>query len=113
MANIIRHGDVMLVEVEKVPNSAKLVTKANEFVVAEGETTGHRHVIVIDRPQVKLSETFIKAWQDAETRYLEVTAPAIIKHEEHKTITIAPGTYKQIQEREKDWFSMVVKKVVD
>ena len=53
-------------------------------------------------------------FQDAEGRYvLEVKEAATITHEEHHTITLQPGIYRQEQELERDPFLEQIKKVQD
>jgi len=86
----IRHGDVLLETIEKLPEG-KYETK-KDSVVAEGEVTGHAHRIVGAAVlQNQLNELFIDVGMDADVR---------ISHEEHGTVKIPAGTWKTIQQQE-------------
>ncbi len=81
------------------------------FVFAEGEATGHFHAIVVERPEDLTIE------KTATGDYVFVLkSQARITHPEHSLKTdlfVAPGTYRLNQRREKDWFQMSVRKVLD
>jgi hypothetical protein len=78
---IIRHGDVIVEKVEKIPESKSCGERKE---LAFGEVTGHAH-------RVDVGELF-------ETKegqlYLKVDTLAKLSHEEHKTMTLDPGCYK-------------------
>ncbi len=78
---------------------------SGSFVLAEGETTGHKHRITAERMEV----TQMKDGRF----YLALESEGKMTHEDHKTITIAPGIYEVGREREMNWFLKVVRKVVD
>ena len=104
MKNIIRHGDVNLHSAEKMEGA---VIKTNgSFVLELGETTGHRHVITVERPaDLVISKT-------ADGRYfLELKAPGKLTHEEHATIALAPDHYEVVQQRE--YTPEVIRNVAD
>ena len=46
----IRQGDVILIPVATVPADAQPVQPAGRLVLAEGETSGHEHVIAAPQP---------------------------------------------------------------
>jgi len=77
----IRHGDVLIEMVDKIPE-AKLLEGRKEL--AFGEVTGHAHRVDVG----ELFET-----KDGQL-YLKVEKLAQLSHEEHKTITLNPGCYK-------------------
>lgn len=78
------------------------------FTLALGEQTGHRHVITVERPDQ------MEMRQLATGEYvLVLTAPGTVTHEEHKQIVLPPGIYRAGKEREKDWFSLSVRQVID
>lgn len=106
--NIFRHGDLLFYPVDKFPQGKS--QKVKSYVVAEGETTGHKHVLASDQ-DIKV---LVKDISDnlAET-YLEVKAPAKLTHEEHKTLTLDPGKYKVVREREHDYLQKEERQVVD
>lgn len=98
-----RHGDIFFRKVEKVEGNE--VRHNGSFVVAEGETTGHKHVVKSQGMEIR---------QTADGRfYISLTEAGTLSHEEHKTITLPVGDYEVSNEREKDWFSISVRKVVD
>lgn len=107
MKNLLRrHGDVNFIPTE-LPKDAKEVFEGAEFVVAFGEQTGHNHTLTAE-PTTKY-----RIFEHDGKRYFHLNKPAQLSHPEHKTITLEPGTYVQGQEREKDWFSLSVRKVID
>ena len=105
----IRHGDISFHPVKSIPKSAKQVKHNGSFVVALGETTGHKHVIKAP------SFTNFEVWEDGEDRYVVVKEPITISHEEHRTPSKIwlPGIYKQKQELEEDAFADVIRQVKD
>ena len=104
----IRHGDLMFYPIKSMPKGK--VHKTKSYVVAEGETTGHKHVLASDQD----IEVIVKEIGDdlAET-YLEVKAPSKLTHEEHRTLTLDPGKYKVIREREHDYLKQEERRVID
>lgn len=106
MFKIIRHGDVSLHPVET--SKGKTIEHNGEFVVEWGEVTGHGH-----RLKVKNPEDLIIQKDTNGDFYFTLKSKGIISHEEHKTLTIQPGTYKKIIEREYDHFNHSIHRVVD
>lgn len=100
---IYRHGDLFFKPVKKV--EGKEIKHQGSFVLAEGETTGHKHVITAERMEIRQAENG--------RFYLSLGNGGTVTHEEHKTITLPPGLYEMGNEREKDWFNGAVRKVVD
>ena len=46
----IQHGDVLIREISRIPKGASIVARRNGLLlVAEGEATGHNHVITSDK----------------------------------------------------------------
>lgn len=128
VAAVVRHGDVSLHRVSAVPSDAKLVADQGDFILAYGETTGHTHKLVAGKHKVESTDPEIAAmfttgkFKVYETkdgvRFVEVEAPTPLKHQEHRTIVIPEGIYKQEQEREEDPFSEAtaeqrVRRVID
>jgi len=100
-----RHGDLMVKEISELPKQLK---KLNHNVLAHGES-GHRHVVVADRPaSVELLESI-----DGKTYMKVLGGNASLTHEEHKTITITPGFYVVEHETEFDYFQAEIKRVRD
>lgn len=97
--SVMRQGDVLLVPVKAVPGTATKQRKTRRTVLAEGEATGHAHVI--ESPDVRLYEV-IEEGDVAEMRqrFLEVEAEVALDHDEHATITVQPGLYEIRRQRE-------------
>jgi hypothetical protein len=102
-----RHGDINLHEVEKI--KGKTVKHDGTFILGLGETTGHRHVLTMEKPQ----DLIIR--KDGEGNYyFELKSEGKLTHEEHKTLTVKPGIYKRVQEQEVDHFQgSITRKVID
>jgi hypothetical protein len=101
-----QHGDVLLFKEEKLPAGVELEkSRSGKSVVAEGEVTGHMHVL-------DAAGTDIYKAQDG-TRYLEVKEDSPLTHEEHKTQTLSPGVYRIDAVREVDHFDKSIRSVRD
>lgn len=96
-----RQGDVLLTRVEEkdVPAGFRIMpTEARQAVLAEGELTGHHHVLH------GLARYYA---MPTGGRLIEVIEPAELRHQladgsqaEHNPIRLPPGWYRQIQQRE-------------
>ncbi len=95
-----RHGDLMLVPVEKIPIDAK---KIKGLTLALGETTGHHHTIN-GKAQLYLV---------GDQKYFQVFENSILEHQEHKTIPLEKGSYKLNLEQEFDPFLETIRRVRD
>lgn len=78
------------------------------YIVGYGEATGHHHMVSVVNPDdmeiVKVEGGYI----------LTLKSEGIVRHQEHKEIKLAPGTYKVGHEREVDYFAeAIVRNVVD
>jgi len=89
MGNVIRHGDVKIEQVETIPKSKKI----NKIVLAEGEVTGHFHVL---QGELAFAE------QDNDKYFEVLSESAKLSHEEHDTLQIPKGKYKYLIQREVD-----------
>lgn len=101
---IYRHGDVNLVKVDKLPDSAAEIKEEGIVTLAHGEVTGHHHSIY--------NNSAATQYKSLEAEFLEVKEAVELKHHEHKPITIQPGTYQKVIAREYVNPDMV-RKVVD
>ena len=97
-----------------IPTEEK-ITKPTEhngsYVFAEGEATNHFHKILVKNP----NDMVLQKMPDG-SYLVEFRAPATITHPEHSLrgdLVVPIGTYRLTQRREKDWFSMTVRKIVD
>ena len=106
--NIYRHGDLLIREIKELPKTIKKLVKTDKFVLAEGETTGHKHLLK-DK-----TKTGFEVYQDVNGNFvLDLKVDAEVSHEEHKTVKIKKGIYFVEHEKEFDWFEKATKKVVD
>ena len=83
-----RQGDLLIVKVEKIPEGA---IKQNNWVLAEGEATGHMHKL--DSGEV---------YEENGVLYFRVPQGSIstLNHPEHKPIEFETGEYKVVRQRE-------------
>ena len=95
--NIYRHGDLSFKQIDKLPEDVKEMKQEKSFVLALGEHTGHKHVITAEKEGVVQMLTTM----DGKT-VLVIEGVALLTHEEHKTITFAPGIYEMDNEQEYD-----------
>ena len=106
----LRHGDYTFVPVKRVEGT-KIETKGNTFIFGEGEATGHMHTLHV--PHMDDMEWY----KQADGSYIvTLKKDGYATHPEHsmRTDMIVPaGTYKVYQRREKDWFSLSTRRVID
>lgn len=108
MAQFIRQGDLLFRPVKSVPRKAKKVFTGKSYVVAEGEHTGHKHVVTIEKP-----DTDFSVYEFESQAYLKFGSEATLTHNEHNTQVLAPTTYVVVQEQEFDYFAKEVVRVQD
>jgi hypothetical protein len=103
---LIQQGDVLIRSVSKMPKNLKKVErKARGFVLAEGEVTGHAHVIESDI-DLMLDEASGKMFMHNDS---EVT----VKHEEHHHVDVPAGDWELGIVKEYDHFAEEARKVQD
>jgi hypothetical protein len=82
-----RQGDLLFVRQDVLPSG---LTARPGLVILAGETTDHAHRVtagtVLDAPDG--------------TIWLHLTTPAAVVHEEHGPITLAPGPWLVVRQRE-------------
>ncbi|SRR5579885_509108 len=89
---IIRHGDVILTPVERIPKGQRKPVKDN--VLAYGEVTGHSHTLVAEPGAAELFTV-------GEGMYLAVSEEGVsLRHQEHAQLTIPRGDYSVTIKRE-------------
>jgi len=87
-----RQGDVLIVEVAKIPTRTKLDKRAR-VLVAEGEATGHAHVLVPAEDATVLA--------DADIEFIRIMgANGLLTHDEHTAIELPPADYRVVRQRE-------------
>jgi len=101
----IRHGDVDIFQITKEEVKGEILKHKGSFILAEGETTGHHHVITADKMEIRKTE---------HGYILTLKSDGTLTHPEHKTLVIPKGDYYVDKEREVDHFgSGVERKIVD
>ena len=93
-----RHGDLLIVK-SKVPTGATIV---KDSVLAYGEVTGHAHRV-----------TGATVLSRADVCYIDAPNGATVVHEEHNTITLPPGEWEVIRQREFDPYERTARQVAD
>jgi acetyl-CoA carboxylase carboxyltransferase component len=93
---VLRQGDVLLTRVASIPAGAKEANHAQDgIVLAWGEVTGHRHLVLTEDKAPKA-----RMWDAGAERYLQVLETTALQHEEHAAIPLEPGVYKVVQQRQ-------------
>ena len=102
-----QQGDVIIERVTRIPDSAekKEPNHAKGIVLADGEISGHLHLIE-DTDVVTLFE-------DNGRKYLKIDEPASVSHDEHKTIEMDAGEYEIRIVQEYDHFAEEAREVRD
>ncbi|HEY9870989.1 MAG TPA: hypothetical protein V6D08_17620 [Candidatus Obscuribacterales bacterium] len=92
MTIMYRQGDVLLVKQDRLPEGARQVNSQEpRIVLAFGEATGHAHAIGCR------SATLYRVGHE---RFLRTEQGATLTHEEHAPITLEPGVYRVVRQRE-------------
>jgi hypothetical protein len=91
-----RQGDVLIVPVKELPAKLEPVQREHgRIILAHGEVTGHAHAIKDQKAALfrdpKLAAIFMNVSADG---------PVALEHEEHGTISIPPGNYQIVRQRE-------------
>lgn len=114
MAQIIRHGEVILKPINALPKEAVLKEETFDVMVAHSET-GHHHILEV-KDKIDMSKIKVYTW-NGET-YLEVPQIAELWHKKtgsdvHKTHTVTPAVYKIQLKKEFDYFAGLIRQVRD
>jgi hypothetical protein len=92
---LYRQGDILLVREEDEPWDHWQGKPTPGFlVVAQGEKTGHDHVIT--GPGVAFSED----WRSQQPDYVHLPTPARMIHPEHAPLDLESGYYRIVRQRE-------------
>jgi hypothetical protein len=93
---MFRQGDVLTVPVSTIPEQLDPVEReGGRVILARGERTGHAHAIKAEGAALfrdpKLMAVFLTVSADG---------PVALNHDEHDTITLPPGRYQIVRQRE-------------
>lgn len=106
----IRHGDILLTRIDSLPEGEELKHDGS-YILAYGEVTGHKHVVTVAEPET------LKIVKHDGAVYMSITVPvddpAILSHEEHKTIEVPAGFWKISFEQEYDYALENINRVID
>ena len=101
---LIRQGDVLLVPVPEIPSHIGAVdneTTADRHVLAEGEATGHAHVVAGVGLRLVEWRRPVRWSRDERRTYLVVEAQeANLSHQEHLPLAVPEGLYEVRRQRE-------------
>lgn len=86
-----RQGDVFLKSIDEFPDGEIIKPINGRIILAEGEVTGHAHVMNSRDVIAKMIGTAL---------YLHVFKETLLKHEEHGDIKVIPGNYEVRRQRE-------------
>jgi hypothetical protein len=112
---LIRQGDVLLVPTDRdvvdgeAPASRREVKRVDgRLVLAEGEATGHAHVVHDGHARLERQEfgEQRRVWSNrgsgSRSRIVLIVecSPVTLVHEEHEPLTLPPGSYLVRRQRE-------------
>jgi len=101
---MIVQGDVFFTKLKKLPEGIKTRSRSRRgYVIAEGEATGHAHVINEE----------IEFYEKDGVLYLKTEKEVQVKHEEHKPVIIGKGIWRVGIVREYDPFTEEARTVKD
>ena len=102
----LRHGDISFIKTEMDISNLKKIG-SNKFTVAEGESTGHHHIITATKGTVDVYEG------KKGEMIISVNGKAVLTHPEHKTLEFTTGIWKVDREQEFDYFMKAKRQVLD
>lgn len=106
-----RQGDVLIEAIDHTPTGRKL-NKKDKFLLVRGEGRNHGHFIEgdVDVMECTDHEFELSVKEKAHLKHLLIDSG--IKAE-HNTISIPPGNYRVIQQREYNPYEKEIQKVQD
>lgn len=99
-----QQGDVVLRRLDAMPEGEAKTVSRNRCVLAEGESTGHAHVV---------EESDAELIQIGDRMLLRLAKAATVVHEEHKPIVLGPGIWEVGRVQEFDYFTQMARTVAD
>lgn len=110
----IRHGEVLIVPVDKLPDDVTQIFEGKEYVIGHSET-GHHHLAVAGLGGTV--SIFRPVGADDETLFMRVTKDSRVEHkksfDKHETKTLFKGIYQVTIKKAYDYFEKVQRRVVD
>jgi hypothetical protein len=102
MTQMFVQGDLLIERVPDIPPSGTVhaADLSGALVLAEGETTGHRHVIY-DQVLMFRDEALARDIpNELYVAHVQVDSTAFLRHDEHTPIELEKGTYRVSRQRE-------------
>lgn len=92
---MFRQGDLLFVPITSLPASSRKVPRQEgRLILARGEATGHAHAVV------ESAVWLLESPDQPGVAFLDVEEECRVVHEEHAPITLAPGKYRVVHQRE-------------
>ncbi len=101
------HGDVVIERIEKLPDGFSGYEKQKDGVLAHGEMTGHCHMLEGGVAEVRVDPG------NTVNRFIEIAETVVLKHQEHREITLPPGVYRSFLQQEYDPYTKKLRQVQD
>jgi hypothetical protein len=90
---MFRQGDILLVPVPEAPEGRRAKAESGRLILARGEVTGHHHSVAVQDAELievaGVPEVFLRIFQTT-----------TLDHQEHASVTLPPGDYKIVRQRE-------------
>jgi len=125
-AEFHQQGDIHLIKIKSIPQEARrLSVPPTGFILAEGEATGHKHVLTCLDNGVALAEPGtetpskekigegIEVFEHNGTLFVKTSVPTKVTHQEHGTTLVDPGIYQVGHVQEYDHFQEEARRVAD
>lgn len=104
--NHLQQGDVLITRIDAMPTGGTVLrAKTRGYVVAEGEATGHAHVLA---PEAVLEMREVDG-----VLYARIAGPVDLVHDEHKPVGLTEGIYRFDRVQEYDHFVEEARQVAD
>ena len=103
MKEIYAQGDLLIERVDDVEPSGTMISPdaAGNLVLAEGELSGHRHVIFEPVTMFRDDALARDVPSGLYIGHVKVAGrSAVVQHQEHAPITLVEGTYRVRRQRE-------------
>ena len=97
---LYRHGDLLIRQIDKIPESA---TPLSTSIIAHGEN-GNTHKLHGSQQVYETPDKQI---------HFEAKQDVSLKHQEHSTLKISKGNYVVVHEREYNPFKNIQEEVID
>lgn len=111
---MFRHGEILAIPIDKLPENVEQVFEGKEYVLAHSET-GHNHVAVGTVPNA--FTVYKPVGADSPDLYLKVSASSKVEHKKthdrHKDIDLPEGIYLVRPKTEYDPFAKMIQQVRD